>query len=181
MKTSIIGGLVGALILFIWQFLSWGLMNLHYSQNSHTSNQDEIYEFMKGKLPEGEYFIPTVPKGASADEQNALREKVAGQPWMQIKYHDKFEMSMGMNMFRGIVIDLVSVMLLIWILLRMRELDMKTALFASLAIGLIGYFTGPYLNSIWFENNTIPDLIDALVQWGLVGLWLGFFLTRSKH
>ncbi len=179
MKKSLLAALVGGIILFLWQFASWGLMNLHYSQNSYTSNQDEIYEFLKGKLPEGEYMIPTVPKGASPDDQTKLQESLAGQPWMQIKYHEKWSMSMPMNMTRGLIIDIVSVFLLIWILMKIPDLNMGTSVMASLFVGLIGYFTGPYLNSIWFETSTIPDLIDAIVQWGLVGLWLGYFLNRN--
>ncbi len=181
MKKTLIGTLVGGLILFIWQFLSWGLLNLHYSQNNYTDNQDEIYEYLKGKLPEGEYFIPTIPQGATAEDREALTNKVTGQPWMQIKYHEKWNMSMPMNMFRGLVIDLLSVFLLIWVLLKFRELNLMTVLSASLAIGLIGYFTGPYLNSIWFATNTIPDLIDTIVQWGVVGLWLGWYLVRKQN
>ena len=180
MKKSIIAALIGGIILFFWQFLSWGLINLHYSQNSYTANQDEIYEFLRDKLPEGEYFVPTIPQGATPEQREALTKKVTGQPWMQIKYHENWNMSMPMNMTRGMIIDIISVFLLIWILLKFRKLDLITAVLASLSIGLIGYFTGPYLNSIWFETNTIPDLIDAVVQWGLVGLWLGFYLPRDK-
>ena len=107
MKKSLIAALVGGLILFMWQFLSWGLLNLHYSQNSYTANQDEIYELLRNKLTEGEYFIKTVPKGASPEQQQALQEDLAGQPWMQIKYHEKWEMNMPMNMARGLIIDIV--------------------------------------------------------------------------
>jgi len=45
-------------------------------------------------------------------------------------------------------------------------------------VGLIGYLTIPYLNSIWFETNSIGHLIDAFVSWGLVGIWLGWWLPR---
>lgn len=179
MKKPIIASLVGGLILFIWQFLSWGLLNLHYSQNSYTANQDEIYELLRNKLTEGEYFIKTVPKGASPEEQSALQESLKGQPWMQIKYHESWNMSMPMNMTRGIIIDILSIFLLCWILSKIPDLTMGTAVIASLFVGLIGYFTGPYLNSIWFETATLPDLLDAVVQFGLVGVWLGYFLNRK--
>lgn len=179
MKKSVIAALVGGLILFIWQFMSWGLLNLHYSQNSYTANQDEIYELLRNKLTEGEYFIKTVPKGASADQQQALQKDLAGQPWMQIKYHEKWEMSMPMNLTRGLIIDILSVFLLCWVLGKIPDLSMSTAVISSLFIGLIGYFMGPYMESIWFETATLPDLLDTIVQFGLVGLWLGYFLNRK--
>lgn len=53
------------------------------------------------------------------------------------------------------------------------DLDFKTAILSSLAVGIIGYLTIPYLNSIWFEGNSIPQLIDTVFQWGICGTWLG--------
>ena len=179
MKKPLIASLVGGLILFVWQFMSWQLFNLHYSQNSYTANQDEIHEFLRNNLTEGEYFIKTVPKGASNEEMQALQESVVGQPWMQIKYHEKWDMNMPMNLTRGLVIDILSVFLLCWLLGKIPDLTIGTAVVSSLFVGLIGYFTGPYLNSIWFETATLPDLFDAVVQFGLVGLWLGYFLRRN--
>ncbi len=32
MKKMIVGALVGGLILFVWQFLTWGALNLHEAQ-----------------------------------------------------------------------------------------------------------------------------------------------------
>ncbi len=82
-------------------------------------------------------------------------------------------------MFRGFAIDLLAAFLMIWLLLKFKSLNMLTVIQASIAVGLIGYLTIPYLDSIWFEGNSIEYLIDALVQWGLVGVWLGWWLPRK--
>ena len=50
---------------------------------------------------------------------------------------------------------------------------------ASLFTGLICYFTGSYTFSIWYETNSMPDLIDAVASWSLVGLWLGYFMKEK--
>jgi len=55
---------------------------------------------------------------------------------------------------------------------------MGRAVTTSLMIGLIGYMVFPYLNSVWFDFDTIPDLIDAIVPFGLTGAFLGWFLNR---
>jgi len=176
MKKLIIGALVGGLILFIWQFISWNF--LHNSQIQHATNQDEILEMLEGKLEPGQYMLPRMPEGMPMEEGEKYVEPYLGKRWMQISYHDKLEMSMGMNMLRGFVIDFVSVFLLCWVLGRFREIDVKSAVMSSVAVGLIGYFTISYLNSIWFETNSIPDLIDAIVPWALTGAWLGWWLNR---
>jgi hypothetical protein len=86
---------------------------------------------------------------------------------------------MGMNMFRGFTVDLVAAFLLTWLLLKFQNLNFGTAIQASIAVGLISYLTIPYLNSIWFEGNTVEHLIDAIGQWGLIGVWLGWWLPRK--
>ena len=86
---------------------------------------------------------------------------------------------MGMNMLRGFVIDLISIFLLVWLLMQFANLQFKSILLTSLAVGGIGYLTIPYLNTIWFDESSIGYLIDTLVQWGLVGTWLGWWLTKK--
>lgn len=178
MKKMLIGALVGALVLFFWQFLSFALLGIHDSQMTYTPNQDAILEVLEANLEEGMYFIPRAPMGASMEKEEAVMEERLGKPWARVSYHESLSNNMGMNLLRGFVIDFVAALLLTWLLLKMADLDMKTALLASLSVGMIGYFTINYLNAVWYEANTIPDLIDAVVQWGIVGTWLGWWLPR---
>jgi hypothetical protein len=178
MKKMIIGALVGSIILFIWQFLSWSLINIHSSQMQHTDKQDVILEVLNENLDEGSYFLPNLPPGATAEESAAYMKESEGKPWAIISYHKEMTNNMGMSMFRGWAVDFISAWLLCWILLQYASRTFSNTLLTALAVGMIGYLTINYLNSIWFENNTIPDLIDAVVGWGLVGAWLGWWLNR---
>ncbi len=180
MKKLIIGALVSSLILFIWQFLSWSQLNIHQSQYSYTPNQEAILKVLGEQLQPGSYFLPTHTPDATAQEKEALMKSVNGKPWATISYHSSFSSNMGMNMFRGWLANLIAALLLCWLLLKITNLDFKTALLVSLAVGLIGYLLSAYMDNIWFEMASIPDLIDTIVQWGLVGLWLGWWLTRNK-
>jgi hypothetical protein len=179
MKKLIIGALVAALILFIYQFISWGLINFHKAEQQYTPNQEKILEFLGENLTEGQYFLPTYSPGATDGEMQAMAEKAMGKPWATINYNESFDMNMGVNMARGFAIDLVSALLLCWILLKFRDLNFSSALLSCISIGLIGYFTITYLNHVWFEGNTIGYLIDAIVGFGLVGAWLGFYLPEK--
>ena len=178
MKKTLIGTLVGGLILFFWQFLSWSLLNVHGAETAYTPNQEKIMAFLSENIEEGSYMLPTVPPGASEAEFNQLNESSMGKPWAQISYHNSRDMNMGMNLLRGLVIDFLAIFLLCWILLKMARLDFSTALLSSLAVGAIAYLTIPYLNQIWFEGNTTGYIIDLFAQWGLVGVWLGWWLPR---
>ena len=178
MKKLIVGALVGGIILFLWQFFSWSFSGLHDSQMQYTANQETIMEVLSENLEEGSYFLPTVPKGTSREDAQAFMVESEGKPWATISYYESMESNMGMNMFRGFIVDFISVWLLCWILLKFGNLTFSNALLSSLAVGLIGYLSINYINSIWFEGNTIADLIDAVVSWGLIGAWLGWWLRR---
>jgi len=180
MQKQLIGALVGGLILFIWQFISFGPGNLHSSQMQHLPQQDAILEALAAnKVPEGEYFIPRLPLDAGGDAQEQMAKDTEGKPWAQINYHHAYELTFGSNLARGFLVDFLSVFLLIWLLVRMKDLDMKTSIIASLIVGAIGYMTISYMDSIWFKSNSIPELIDTVVQWGIVGVWLGWWLNRD--
>lgn len=175
MKRLLIGALVGGIILFIWQFISWAAINFHRDMQKHTPNQDKILEFLNENLEEGYYFLPMAAPGE--DEQKVMQNAM-GKPWAQVYFHKEMTNNMAASMSRGIVIDFLTVLLVCWILIKLNLPDFKDIFLSCIAIGLIGYFSIPYLNSIWFETPTIPYLIDATAGWGLVGLWLGWWLRK---
>lgn len=179
MKKQLIATLVGGLLVFIWQFLSWSMLNVHSAEFQHSANQDKVLEVLGQNLEEGTYFLPQAPPGSSNEEHQKVMENSIGKPWATVSYHKAMEMSMGMNMLRAFVADLAAVFLLVWLLLKSGNLTFNTVLLSSLAVGAIGYLTIPYLNSIWFETSSIGHLIDFVVQWGLVGAWLGWWLPRK--
>jgi glycerol uptake facilitator-like aquaporin len=181
MKKQLIGALVGGLILFFWQFLSFGPLQIHAAQMDHLPQQEAILEALAANdVKEGNYFLPRMPLSASQEENHEFGMQNQGKPWARISYHHSLNYNFGMNMFRGFVIDFISVFMLIWMLLQFKKLDFKSTLMAALFIGFISYTTTHYLNSVWFEGNSIPDMIDAVVQWGLCGAWLGWWLNRRR-
>ncbi len=179
MKKSVIAALVGGLILFIWQFLSWGLLNLHVNTQKYTPSQNEILDLLSQKLEaDGSYYLPTVPPGSSTEDIQKLNQTSMGKPWAEINFHKKMEMNMGLNMLRGIVVDIFIVFMLSSILLKMGNPSQTTIVITSLMVGIIGYLATTYTRAIWFETSTIIDLVDAVISFAAVGLWLGWWLRR---
>jgi len=176
---QIIGILVGAFIIFIWQFLSWAMLNIHGNETQYTPNQDKLLEILGQNLEEGNYFLPTYPQDASAEERTEAETAALGKPWAQIKYRKAFSLNIGFNLFRCFTVDLFVMFLLVWILMKFANPSFMDIFLSTLFVGIIGYGTLPYTNSIWFEDNTISYLIDCFVQWGLVGAWLGWWLNRG--
>jgi len=178
MKKLLVGGLVGGLILFIWQFLSYGLLDLHYTQMAYTPAQEEIMEVLEAQnLEDGEYYMMRAPKGDQV-KQNQLMEDRKGLPWAMIQYHNNLEHPFASNAIRALVMNTIAVLILCWILMQFAEITMRSAIVTAIGAGAITYCTAHYLDAIWFSSNSLPDLIDAVVPWILIGGWLGWWLRR---
>lgn len=175
----LIGTVVGGFIVFTWQFLSWAALNLHASNQQYTPNQENIINCLSTNITEdGTYFIPNVAEGTTSEEQQKLMESSAGKPWAIVSYRKSLNTSMGTNMMRGFAADIVAVFLLCWIFSLIPTVNIKSAIMVSVSVGLIGYLTTSYSNSIWFELNSLPDLIDVIIVWSLCGTWLGFWFKK---
>lgn len=181
MRKIIIGSIVGALLIFIWQFLSWGLLNLHEPMQRYTPKQDAVLQaLLDQQLPDGGYFIPTLPQTASKDEWEAYMKNSIGKPWATVQMHRSMEDNMVLNMVRGYIINILTVALLCWILLRLTLPSRFKILLVSLAVGLIVFLNVPYTHFIWYQDFDIwASFADAIVSWGLCGMWLSWWLRRT--
>ncbi len=184
MKKSLIGAIVGGLLIFIWQTLSWTMLDLHRPAQDYTAKQDTIMNFLSTNLEkEGGYLLPTVPKGTSFEEANKAGEKGLGKPWAFIQYHKTFSLTMNdmyMNMVRGLIASMFMVWLLCWIIGKWSKPGFVNIFMACLFTGLIIFIYEPYNTYIWYRIFDVrAHLVDALAGWGLCGVWLGFWLSRK--
>jgi len=183
MKKSLIGAIVGGLLIFIWQTLSWTVLDLHRPSQDYTAKQDTILQFLGTQLEkEGGYLLPTVPKGSSFEEANKLGEQSQNKPWATIQYHRSLNSSMNemyMNMVRGLVATVFMVWLLCWILSKWNKASFVNIFLACIFTGLIVFINEPYSQFIWYKIFDVrAHLIDALASWGLCGIWLGWWMKR---
>jgi len=183
MKKWLIGSLVGAILVFAWQFLSWSMLGIHDGEAKYTSSQDSILNYLSSTLKEdGMYMLPTVPPGSSMEAGMELGEKMNGKPWATVMYKTAYSHSMTMPMVRGFLIDIFLVFTLIYMLTRAGTPTAMRIFAGSVATGLFCWLLGPYTAHNWFQTPmeaTTGHLIDAVVAWGLVGLWLGWWLNRK--
>jgi len=136
MKKLIIGALVGGIISFGWQTLSWTALELHRSANQYTPQQDTILQFLNSQMTrDGDYFLPTYPDGASQEEQSRLMSETQGKPWAKISYHKAWDGSMMANIIRGFLVNILMVGFLMWILMKIPSPSFVTILIACLLPG----------------------------------------------
>jgi hypothetical protein len=182
MKKVLIGALVGGLIIFIWQFLSFALINFHKPAQQYTEKQDAIMNFLNSQqLPEGGYVIPSLPDNATMEDHEQLMKTADGKPWVSVQYHNSLNTNMVMNMVRGFITNIILVLLFCWLIKRMSAPGFGTIFGSALIVGLIVFLNAPYTGFIWDQKFDIwAYLADAVVSWGLTGLWLAWWLRRGK-
>ena len=182
MKKLLIGALVGGIILFICQFLSWTVLNLHYNAYQYTDKQDAIMNAISSQLEkEGQYMLPSLPPDATREQHEAAMKTMAGKPWALVQYHQSMDMNMGSNMIRGLIVDMLIVGFFCALISRMNALNFIAIFISALFIGMIVLFNVPYTNHIWFKGfDLMAYFIDCIVGWALIGIWLGWLYGKKK-
>ena len=182
MKKLLIGALVGGIILFIWQFLSWTALHLHNNAYQYTDKQDAILSTLGSQIEkDGQYMIPSLPPNATQEQHEAFMKTQAGKPWALVQYQQSQDMNMGANMIRGLIVDMLIIGFFCALISRMNALNFTAIFISSLFVGLIVFFNVPYTNHIWFKGfDLMAYFIDCLVSWGLAGIWLGWFYGKKK-
>lgn len=183
MKKWLIGSLVGAILIFLWQFLSWTVLNLHQNAARYHPEQQSIVDFLSSKITEdGAYMLPTAPPGTPMSEHENLMKQAEGKPWASVIYHKSLKTDMVRPMIRGFLVDIALVILLIFMITRAGIPAFGKVVGASLAAGFFAFLLHPYTGHNWFAlplDMILPDFYDAIIGWGLVGLWLGWWLNRK--
>ena len=183
MKKWLIGSLVGAVLIFAWQALSWMVLNLHKDAAKYSPAQESIMSNLSSTITEeGAYMIPTTPPGSSMKQHQELAEQMKGKPWASIIYHKSFKYDMVMSMIRGFLVDFVIVLLLVVLLTKGGLPGFSGVVTGSLAVGVITFLWGPYTGHVWYDmpwGMIQGDMIDAVVAWGLCGIWLGWWLNKK--
>jgi hypothetical protein len=186
MKKALIGALVGGIILFAWQSISWTVTGIHDDGYRYVPNQDAILDVLSKNLPaEGQYMVPRSAPGVSSEEEMQYNEQMNGKPWAVITYHSSFQFNMVTPIIRGFLICFVSALLACWII---RRFDPAYKTFISifsavLSFGVICFVYVWYTQRNWFHTPwdvLWGELIDNLVSWALCGVWLGWWYSRGN-
>jgi hypothetical protein len=181
MKKLLIGSIVGGLILFVWQFLSWGLLNLHSNMQMYTPKQDSVLQYLDSQFSEdGFYFMPGYKPGTSHEDMEKQMKAADGKPWAQVYFHKAMHEDMTTNMIKSLIGNIILVALLCWILMKFNSPGFLTILVGSLFTGIIGFINFPHTYHIWFQtSDMMAHATDTVVSFGALGIWLGWWLRRK--
>jgi hypothetical protein len=124
MKKWAIGSIVGAILLFAWQFISWSAAGLHDKEFKYVPSQDQLMSNLSSSLKEdGQYMLPQAAPGATNDEKMKVMDQMNGKPYAMIIYKTAYKSDMITPIIRSFFVDLVIVLLLIFGLGRLTNLS----------------------------------------------------------
>ena len=114
MKKLIIGSLVGAIILFVWNFLSWVVLPIHLHTVNYTPAQDSILKLLaESGMEDGAYAMPMADNrnagafdAAYQDARTKVMEKSKGKPMASVYY---LKDGYNENIPRGFLLGFLSV------------------------------------------------------------------------
>ncbi|MFY7898901.1 MAG: hypothetical protein ACOVNY_01875 [Chitinophagaceae bacterium] len=178
MKKVAISSLVGGVIIFLWQLLSYNLLHLHRDTQKYSPNQDSILKMLTENLSEeGQYLLPTLPAISTPKEQQRLADAQEGRSWAVVSFHKNYTGDIIGKIIIALLTNIVMVGMLAWIFSKMEGWGLFTFFVSSVFVGLIVFMNTSVTNRIWNESfGLTADLIDAVASWGLVGLWMGGYL-----
>jgi hypothetical protein len=182
MKKYLIGSLVGGIIVFLWQGISWMGIGIHSDSMKYNPAQDNIMSVLSANIKEdGAYMLPSAP---TMKEREDMMKQSEGKPWASVIYHNAMSGDMTRRFIRCVLVDIFLVISLIYMLTRSGTPIGRRIFSASVAFGLATWLWTMYMGHIWFDlpwHMIKGDLIDSLVAWALCGIWLGWWLNRPGN
>ena len=184
MKKLIIGSLVGALLLFGWQAIAHMFMHHHDVAYKQVPNEAAVLTALSSSIQqEGQYMVPGMDMNATQEEMQKADEAMRGKPWALITYHPVYESDMAVSSIRSFVTALLCVMIFVG-LIGIHQRSFVGVFLKALGLGFLTWMLVWYNQNIWMQTpwDVIKgEGIDLLAGWALVGLWLGWYLTRPTH
>ena len=158
------GAVVGGLIVFVWQALSW--MALPFHNRSVAQLQDAapiVHSLEASALQGGVYLLANDPAGKTAPTD----------PFLFVSYHKAGWGSMGKTMALSLLIQTVGAFFWTWILGKIPGLTLKDAALYGAFFGICVGVLGQMSNFVWWKfpfGFAFLYVVDAVAGWTLASL-----------
>jgi hypothetical protein len=189
MKHTLIGGLVGGIIVFVWSFLAWVILPLHEPHMKGVANEEALVSAFQSSLKEKAVYVVPKNPGMQADQvsMDAFAAKMKRGPTAMIIYDPAgSDLMMPRQMVVGVILDIIAACIVAWFLA--RSTAMSAAYIARVAYcGMFGIFVAffthlSYWNWMGYPGDFTSGLIvDGILSWLLAGLGIAAVVKAPKQ
>ena len=179
MKKHILFSIIGGVILFMWQFLSYAMPDFHKSAHAYTPLQDSIMNQLdKLGLEQGMYMLG-MPNPDNPEEVD-LSWNEEYSTWAILNYRINDSNSMALPMTRGVIITIIIAAMLFWLFKQKEDSSLLNKLLISVGVGFISFLYVPYSNFIWYKAPDIyAHMMDGIIPWLILG-FIGHLFLKPK-
>lgn len=174
-KKFIIASLLGGLVVFMWNSISWTLLPFHAATLKTIPEQSLNREPMRESMPEaGIYHYPGYPKDDSQAALDAVNAKGEAGPLITLMVY-KPSGTEEISAQRLAVFFLITVLSAGLATFLLAKVSVKKYLQRVMFVTLLGVFVSLTYLIDWYWFNFPADfimltIIDAVVAWFLAGL-----------
>ena len=178
----IVSALVGGILIFVWQSLSWAALDLHGdAMASSPEGQVEILDKMAVHLDDQLYYLSHADPDADYETFN---EQAKGKPVAMVRFMPSYENNMTPLMVRGLVYAILVALVVSLILARSRANGFLGRWLTVMGFALVLILLDTLGDMNWWYDPMSwvrPEIIDYLAMFGLSGLFMAWWMGRGQR
>lgn len=168
--------LIGGIIFFIWNAISWMGLPFH---GSVLQTLPETFVQQEVTLASGVYHYPGL------DDEN-LAKRLAEGPRIPLMVYIEGATPMfdPLSFLGSFFYNLITAMFLLIVLMKLGNKNLRSVVSSAVLIGLIIGFASDFPQMNWFMfpmNYTLINVADHLVGFTLLGLYYGWRIEKSSQ
>ncbi len=172
--------LLGSMILFIWNAISWTILPWHGNTLNTIPEGTISFDEIQKVEGDGVYHYPGLPTSGSNEELKEIQKKLGdGQRVTLMVYRsDPTSLFEPMKYANSLILNIVISTLIVWVLAITRTNSQQTFR-VCLASGILIALSSDIGQMIWYQfplDYTLVSATDKVVSFGL----LGFFFKAIK-
>ena len=183
-----VAALLGAIVMFFWQFASHMLLPIGDMGFRAPQNEDVVIQAIASGTPEsGIYMLPYVDKAAMHDAAKldawVEKAKVNRFSFVVVSPAQADPMGMGANLGRQFVASLLGALIIAFVL-GATAWGFGARVLGSLGFGVFGWLLNivPQWNWYRFPSDFMfGNLLDQGIGWLLAGIPIAWWLGRSRR
>lgn len=184
-KKTALSIIAGALIMFIWNALSWMALPFHTETLNNIPEAAISPDNLASNLSkDGVYHYPGLPADDSSESMRAIEEKLQKGPRITLMVYKSGSSSMYNpgSFFLSFVFNAAVVGFLFMVVSRLSKKTAANIFNTCILLGLLVSFTTDFPMMGWYMfplDYTMANVLDHVISFGFVGMLFGYYTFKE--